>query len=92
MAATNSSSGWSLRMAKEPDQVEDTRTHQIVTGADHVKIWYDADGKRHESLVDDDQVQDAAESLGRQGGESTSAAKAAAARENGKLGGRPPGP
>jgi hypothetical protein len=77
-------------MAKEPDQVEDTRTHQIVTGADHVKIWYDEKGNRHESLVDDDQVQAAASSLGTAGGQSTSNAKAAAARENGKRGGRPP--
>jgi len=79
VAATNSANGWILRVAQigEPDGDGGTFT------AEHngkVKTW-------HESS---DQISTAAESLGRQGGESKSDAKAAAARENGKLGGRPP--
>jgi hypothetical protein len=47
--------------------------------------WTRYSGRKHK------EVQAAGKRLGRKGGQSTSAPKATAARENGKKGGRPPG-
>lgn len=106
MAATYTASGWNLSMAVKPagqsyEYEQDPPGPRGGAGGyhprqcDHLLHWRtrEDDGywKLNESCVSDAQVNRAAVSLGQKGGLSTSEAKANAARENGRKGGRPPG-
>ena len=87
MAHTHSSSGWRLRVWQIGERLQFGRAKTWVKRAG----WFPRRKVYHSTFVTPADASEAAKQLGMAGRKKNTAAQQAAARENGKKGGRPPG-